>query len=333
MDQTTIILIVFVSLSLVISIVSIVLISIALTRSSHDQQSTQPIIVSTRQPQIKDRGEKLKKHILPKKKSLSEKDVINSAPPIDQPVNVTAHKKIIKTPSKLLSKLKVTPRSINDLVNKLYVINSDGSKHLLVPNITEPILDVCKFNDGLLILLNFGNLVYIVRENDNLLEYQLPASMDITMLASFNESVVGLGSNGRIYNFNFYDEDNYEWEQIITSVKDATYINAPTSGDCLWLQTPKSNLCYDTTFDIIHKQDIKTDEIRIFGADSDEYIHINRSDQKGFMFGQGEETYIDDIYDGAFLDGELIKVSYDNFLKGVQKVRTIDGKLYYIINS
>ena len=161
--------------------------------------------------------------------------------------------KIVKTPSKLLAPVKTTTRDISGLSDKLYVIDEAGEKHRIIPHIEEPVVDISYFNDGLLILLNFGNMLYLTHDEENLLEYHLPASENIIMITPYNDTVVGLGYNGRIYMFKFEDEDNYCWTPIITSVKNATYISSPIDGEHLWIQTASDAFCYDNTLDIISR--------------------------------------------------------------------------------
>jgi hypothetical protein len=315
-DTPTILLIVFVSLAMILSIVAIVLVSIYLSKGT---PTTTPNTVNS----------------INTATAATRKTYASSSSSYPAPVRKNVPRgrpspsKIIKTPSKLLAQIKTTPLDVSGMTDKLYVIDDCGVKRRLIPSITEPVIDIADLDEGLLVLLNYGNLMYLTHDDENLLEYQLPATENITQLASFNGEVIGLHTDGRLFIFDFEDEDHYSWRQIIPSVKTAAYISSPQDGSCLWIQTNKESFCYDTTLDIVSREPLQGDSVRIFGESLNEFITINRSS----LIGEGTLEKIENVYDGTFLNQEFVRISYDHYIKGVVKVKCIDGQLYYIIRS
>jgi len=228
--------------------------------------------------------------------------------------------------------VRTTPKTLGKPLPKLYMLDPQGNKLRLLQNITEPIVDVCYFNDGLLVLLAYGNLVYLTREADTVLEYQLPATEPITCLAPFNGQVIGLSEDGHLYAFTFFNEDNYDWAPVLPSVGDITYLNTSAKGDVLWIQTPTVGVAYDTTADVVDREELTRDTVRIYGEDASEYISINRGATTGkIRSGARAVETVQEVYTGTWLNHEFIRVGYDHYLQGVQRVRTIGNRLYYVL--
>lgn len=230
--------------------------------------------------------------------------------------------------------VRTTPKSPGQKVAKLYMLDSKGAKLRLLENIAEPIVDVCYFNNGLLVLLAYGNLVYLTREGDTVLEYQLPATEPIICLSAFNGQVVGLSEDGHLYAFTFFNEDNYDWAPVLPGLGDITYINTSSKGDCLWIQTPTVGVAYDATADVIDREDLTKDTVRIYGEDASEYITIDRSTTTGKIHSTSRSVEtVDEVYTGTWLNHEFIRVGYDHYLSGVQRVRSIGPSLYYVLQA
>jgi hypothetical protein len=184
-----------------------------------------------------------------------------------------------------------------------------------------------------LVLLAYGNLVYLTQEDDEVLEYQLPATEPITMLAPFGDTAVGLSEDGHLYQFTFFNEDNYAWDPILPTLHDIVYVCGTDVGDVLWVQTKDRGVAYDGTADVVDRQDYTTDMVRVYGADCNEYVEINRAETTGTVRSSGGNERIEDVYTGSWRGHEFVRVSYEHYLAGVQRVRTVGGNLYYIIES
>lgn len=213
------------------------------------------------------------------------------------------------------------------------MLDRAGNKLRLLQGVSEPVVDVVYFRDGLLVLLAYGNLVYLTKDGTEVLEYQLPATESITQLAPFNDQAIGLSEDGRLYKFTFFNEDNYCWDALLPALHDIVYVAGTDTGDILWVQTKDRGVAYDTTADVVDRQDYSTDMVRVYGTDSNEYIDINRVETTGVVRSSGGTRTIEDVYTGSWRDHEFVRVSYEHTLAGVQRVRTIGGNLYYIIET
>jgi len=251
--------------------------------------------------------------------------------PTPQPETSNTTSTIIRTPTSP-RQVRRTPRSVvGGVLPKMYMLDNSGEKLRLLPDVTEPIIDVTYFRNGLLVLLAYGNLVYLTKDRDEVLEYQLPATENITHIVSFDEKVIGLSEAGKLFQFEFFNEDNYSWERFLPNVNNILYINGTQAGDALWVQSANHGVVYDTTYDVVERKDLPSNTLRVYGTDSNEYIEIDRSATSGVVYSSGGSTRIGDVYDGAWRDHQFVKVAYSHYLQGVQRVRTIGGNLYYII--
>lgn len=237
-------------------------------------------------------------------------------------------KRVVRTPQKSGGKFMKTVYSPGDKIGRLYTIDPDGVKHRLLSNIVEPIIDVAPFRDGLLVLLNYGNMVYISHENDTIVEFHLPCTENINQLVAFAEEVVGLSMGGHLYKLRFFNEEDYEWQRVKTMVSDIIYISASEDQQTLFVKTAEAGLVYDNTWDVVARHDQDSSVIRIYGFDENEYIDIN---QQGMMGQFDDGSPMENIYYGCFTNDGFVKVTYEHHLQGVQKVKCIGGHLYYII--
>lgn len=308
--------IVLVAIVLVLSVVSIILVSVSVA-------SSEPVIPRSAL-----------------RKSTTPKAAVPSPPvPVPRPsrhptprVSARGTATVIRTPTSP-KQVRTTPRVRGAKLAKLYMLDREGNKLRLLEDVQEPVVDVVYFRNGLLVLLAYGNIIYITKEGDEVLEYQLPATEDITMLAPFNDTVIGLSSDGRLYKFTFFHEDNYTWDPVLPTVDGITYICGTDMGDILWVQTKNYGVAYDTTADIVDRQDYRKDMVRIYGADCNEYIEIDKADTTGIVRSSGGSEKIEEVYSGTWRDHEFVRVSYDHYLAGIQRVRTVGGNLYYIIEN
>lgn len=239
---------------------------------------------------------------------------------------------VIRTPT-APKHVRTTPKTRGEKRAKLYMLDRQGTKLRLLPNIDEPIVDVAYFRNGLLVLLAYGNLVYLTQDQQEVLEYHLPATEPIVQLAFFNDHVVGLSSDGHVYQFTFFNEDNYAWDPILPTLHDLLYICGTETGDVLWVQTKDRGIAYDATADVVDRQDFSEDTVRIYGTDCNEFLELHRATTSGVVHSSGGSQTIEDVYHGTWRDHEVVRVSYDHYLAGVQRVRTIGGNLYYIIEN
>jgi hypothetical protein len=317
METITAAIIVLVLFTFLVSLVTIILVSISYASS----------------PPLKGKGSVAAVKPVASSKSVAS-HAASSGASVDVKVQQTQAQKIVKTP-KRLTDLKRTPRSPTGRTDRLYVFDTDGNKSVLLPTVTEPVVDVAKYRDGLLVLLNYGNMIYLTTDpdTDQVIEYHLPSTQNIMMITPFKGTVVGLGYNGRMYIFDFYDENNYRWVQVFPSVSSASYISSPEDGSELFIKTSSSLLTFDGTMDIIANDDAtKSDIIKVYGSTNKEMRYINR-------LGQTSHRSIDDrepetnVYDGCFASGQFIPVSYSEYSEGVLKCKSIDNQLYYIINN
>jgi hypothetical protein len=307
-----------VSIVLVLSVVSIILVAVSLA-------SSEPVIPRSAL-----------------KKSTTPRTTVPSAPPpapVPRParhptprVSARGTATVIRTPTSP-KQVRTTPRVRGAKSNKLYMLDREGNKLRLLQDINEPVTDVVYFRDGLLVLLAYGNLVYLTKEGDEVLEYQLPATEPIIQLAPFNGQVVGLCEDGHVYQFTFFNEDNYSWDPVLPTLHDIVYIAGTDAGDILWVQTKDRGIAYDATADVVDRQDYTSDVVRVYGADCNEYIEINRGETTGTVRSSGGSEKIEEVYTGAWRDHEFVRVSYEHTLAGVQRVRTVAGNLYYIIEN
>ena len=317
-EQQYIWVIVLVSVVLVLSIVSIILVSVSMV-------SSEPVIPKSAL-----------------KKSTTPRGAVPSAPlpvPVPRParhptprVSARGTSTVIRTPTSP-KEVRTTPRVRGAKNAKLYMLDRAGNKLRLLQGVDEPVVDVVYFRDGLLVLLAYGNLVYLTKEVDEVLEYQLPATEPVTQLAPFNDQVIGLSEDGHLYQFTFFNEDNYSWDPVLPTLHDITYVAGTEAGDILWVQTKDRGVAYDTTADVVDRQDYTTDTVRVYGADCNEYIEIDRGQTTGTVRSSGGSQTIEEVYTGAWRDHEFVRVSYEHTLAGVQRVRSVGGNLYYIIEN
>ena len=306
MEKSTIALIVASVVSIILVIITIVLLAVYLSKGS-EQKPT------------------------PRKFTAKEinTDRIREPPPREPKHQERNLKKIIKSPS-TKRKVKLTPRDPSGKLDKLYVIDQDGTKHRMIPEISEPVLDIASYDEGLLVLLNYGNMMYLKKEDDKFIEYQLPGTIFILSIQAFNGEIIGLSQDGRLYGFVFFNEDNYEWKEILPTVHNAIYINSPDSQNLLYVQTSDQCMIFDTTLDLVHKQNCSSNIIRIYGEDETIYATVNKAELLAKL-SDSEKTK-KNVYDGAWHNGTFVPVSHDQYLQGIQRVKSIDNRLYYIIN-
>jgi len=160
MEKTTIALIVSGIIIFILVIITIVILSIYLSQGS------------------------TKSRELPKPRKVATPP-LNSYKEEEEQEQQPSFRKIIKSPS-TKRKVKLTPRNPSGKSDKLFVIDEDGSKHRLIPSITEPVIDIAPYNDGLLIILNYGNMIFLNKEDTNFVEYQLPGTIDIISIEPLN---------------------------------------------------------------------------------------------------------------------------------------------------
>jgi len=215
---------------------------------------------------------------------------------------------------------RTTPRVPGTVIPKLYMAGG----YRLLANITEPVIDVCSFRDGLLVLLVYGNMVYRTDEVD----YHLPATETIVSIVSFNNTVIGLSDDGRLFEFIFVSEDNYSWKPYLQSLSGIYYINATGTGDVLWVQMPEKGLAFDKTLDVVARKELTSDTVRVYGTDLSEYIDIERGTCTGMLT---DGTSVPDVYDGAWQESVFWPTSYAQYEAGVQRVRSLFGTLYYVL--
>jgi hypothetical protein len=246
----------------------------------------------------------------------------------DEQIDKTSKKspKIIRTPSKIDS-LRTVPLDAIKSMAKLYIV-TDEKRIRLLNNIYQPIVDLCAYHEGLLVLLSLGNMVYLCNENGQIIEYQLPSKEDIVSITPFQDGVIGLSSSGKLYKLLFENENNYTWIQILSSVNKASYISSPEDGDILFVRNGEKGITYDSTLDIIETFD--GNKIKIYGTTVDEIVYIDRASLVGKY--ENNNTIIKNVFDGCFHRGVFVPVSYVQFEKGISKIKSIDSELYYIIN-
>lgn len=317
-SKQTALIIALISVVLVLSVVSIIMVSVSLASSepvlprSALKKSTTPVSALP-QPPPPEPVPRPARHPTPR-------------------VSARGTATVIRTPTSP-KQVRTTPRIRGEKVAKLYMLDRAGNKLRLLEGVSEPVVDVVYYRNGLLVLLAYGNLVYLTQEGDEVLEYQLPATEPITMLAPFGEGAIGLSEDGHLYQFTFFNEDNYSWEPVLPTLHDIVYIAGTDAGDILWVQTKDRGVAYDGTADVVDRQDYTTDTVRVYGADCNEYIEINRSATTGTVRSSGGSERIEEVYAGAWRDHEFVRVSYEHYLAGVQRVRTVGGNLYYIIEN
>ena len=307
-----------VSVVLVLSVVSIILVSVSMA-------SSEPVIPTSAF-----------------RKSTTPRGAVPSAPlPAPGPrsarhptprVSARGTATVIRMPTSP-KQVRTTPRVRGAKMAKLYMLDREGNKLRLLQGVEEPVVDVVYFRDGLLVLLAYGNLVYLTKEGEEVLEYQLPATEPIHQLAPFNDQVIGLSEDGHLYQFTFFNEDNYAWDPVLPTLHDIVYIAGTDAGDILWVQTKDRGIAYDTTADVVDRQDYTSDTVRVYGADCNEYIEIDRSTTTGKVRSSGGSQSIEEVYTGTWRDHEFVRVSYEHTLAGVLRVRTVGGNLYYIIEN
>lgn len=324
METITAAIIVLVLFTFLVSLATIILVSISYTSTSSSSSSSV----------LKGKGSGAAV-----KPVASFKSVDSRATPSGDVVDVKVQQaqaqaqKIVKTP-KRLTDLKRTPRNPTGRTDRLYVFDTDGNKSLLLPTVTEPMVDVAKYRDGLLVLLNYGNMIYITTnpETEQMIEYHLPSTQNIMMITPFKGTVVGLGYNGHMYIFDFYDENNYKWAQVFPSISKASYISSPEDGSELFIKTATNLITFDGTMDIVANDDgTKSDIIKVYGSTNKEMRYINRLVQTSYKSIDDSEPETD-VYDGCFMSGQFIPVSYSEYSEGVLKCKSIDNQFYYIIN-
>lgn len=318
MEKHTAWIIALISVVLVLSVVSIIMVSVSLA-------SSEPVLPRSAL-----------------KKSTTPVDALPPSPPPEPVPRAARHPTprvssrgtatVIRTPT-APKRVRTTPRVKGAAIAKLYMLDRAGKKLRLLEGVSEPVVDVVYYRRGLLVLLAYGNLVYLTQDGDEVLEYQLPATEPIIMLAPFGENAIGLSEDGHLYQFAFFNEDNYAWEPILPTLHDIVYISGTDAGDILWVQTKNLGVAYDNTADVVDRQDYTTDTVRVYGADCNEYVEINRAETKGTVQSSGGSERIDEVYTGSWRDHEFVRVSYEHYLAGVQRVRTVCGNLYYIIEN
>jgi hypothetical protein len=211
------------------------------------------------------------------------------------------------------------------------MVDDKNEKHQLLKDVNDHIIDVAPFDSGLLVLLSYGNMLYISEENGQLIEYQLPVVDDIvpTLLVPFDDTVVTLADNGRLYEFEFFNDEQYSWIPILENITNATYIHSPHDGSLLWVQTPEKGMAYDTELNLVDSKPLGFDFVRIYGPTSTTYMDVNRNQLSGRS--STSSTPYTDVYTGTWTNQQFVKVSYNQVQDGVKQVRTIGGHLYYVI--
>ena len=313
--------IVFIILAFVISIIAIILVSVAYSQKPTSNSSSKAVRTKPA-TSASSSAPTTTTSLLP---------IASGPPPSPPTVKSLSPRKIIKTPS-VKRQMKTTPKDPSGYLDKLYVIDENNIKHRLIPKTTEPVIDIAYFNEGLLVLLNYGNLIFLKREKIDLIEYQLPGTVVIISIEAFNDCIIGLGQDGRLYQFNFENEDNYEWVPFFSSLKNVIYINAPTTQCLLFVQTATHSYVLDESYDIIEKYESTPNLLRVYGNSVNQYAIINRSELT-VQFSDTSISIKQDVYDGAWHNDKFVTVSYDHYIQGIQKIKTIDDQLYYIITS
>jgi hypothetical protein len=241
--------------------------------------------------------------------------------------------KEVRTPKKIGSVMKI-PRS-DSVKGRLFSFNPDGSMKELLTTIPQGVLDLARFKEGMLVLLDQGDLVYISPdEEDKLVEYQLPGTVNISSLTTYQDEVYGLNSEGQIYKFVFFNEDNYDWERVTDIPPNVIYMNSTNDGENLWIQNNEGRgILYDESLDVIQNSPVNPEEIRIYGDDVSSFIQINRNTRTAVLTQPDQEPVVlKDIHSGTFHNGKFVSNKYQQHANGIKMVKSLNGDhLYYIV--
>ena len=235
-------------------------------------------------------------------------------PPAPRAVNVppsTPASRIVRSSSR--KAMRTTPSAAKDApMGRLFMVAGQQRTRLL-PDVSEPILDVAPFGDGLLILLAYGNMIYVTEENGNLIEYHLVAANNVvpTMIVPFDGTVIAVTESGRLFEFEFVNEDDYQWVPFLEQLSGVSYINSPACGSLLWAQTPSVGYLFNGDLTMLEQKPFDYDYIRVYGNSPGYYMDINRTAVTGTRNAPEENPKsMDAVYGGAWLDREFVKMSY-----------------------
>jgi len=209
-------------------------------------------------------------------------------------------------------------------------INEDEKQH-------SSVIDVCSYSSATVFLLQNGNIICEISNDDgtDIMRHKASNNIMLKKITSFNGYLHGLGVDNKLYILqnNYFLSNNWIWNLADWTPINIVHISTTHDSSYLWIQTKDGNissgLLYNNQKSLIDKNTYSNTDIRrIYGKDINNYIEIDSNKHIATVF-PGNKT-LNNIYDAAlsYYD-EVIAIhpSESNKYKGIT---IVNWNPYYI---